>query len=150
MPKILCLDCGRLIDKPPGGSKQGGRCPECKRTHQRERDAKRGSAAERGYDADWRAVRSLVLARDRHTCRYCHRTAKTVDHVVPLAEGGARLDPNNLVACCLRCNSKRGGATRRPGGVGGHVSGHCSRSTSDPFVTRQETCTGSGVQGGQQ
>jgi 5-methylcytosine-specific restriction endonuclease McrA len=35
--------------------------------------------------------------------------ATTVDHVVPLVDGGARLDPKNLVAACSRCNSSRGG-----------------------------------------
>jgi 5-methylcytosine-specific restriction endonuclease McrA len=67
-----------------------------------------GSAAERGYDHAWRKVRLVVLARDEHRCAWCHGPATTVDHVRPLAEGGDRLDLSNLVACCVRCNSRRG------------------------------------------
>jgi hypothetical protein len=66
------------------------------------------SAANRGYDGAWRKVRLVVLERDGHRCAWCARPATTVDHVRPLAEGGARLDPGNLVACCVRCNSVRG------------------------------------------
>lgn len=68
----------------------------------------KASAAERGYDHRWRKVRLVVLDRDDHRCCWCGLPATTVDHVRPLAEGGARLDPTNLVACCVRCNSRRG------------------------------------------
>ena len=66
------------------------------------------TAAARGYDGAWRRVRLVVLDRDGHRCAWCSGPASTVDHVRPLAEGGARLDPANLVACCVRCNSRRG------------------------------------------
>ncbi len=68
----------------------------------------KASAAQRGYDHRWRLVRLVVLDRDDHRCAWCHGPATTVDHVRPLAEGGARLDPSNLVACCVTCNSRRG------------------------------------------
>ena len=113
MAKVPCLDCGRIITKPPRGSGRAGRCPDCARAHQRRRDAVRGTAAERGYDAEWRKVRIMVLDRDGWVCRWCGKPAITVDHVVPLALGGARLDPFNLIACCRSCNSQRGGGVRR-------------------------------------
>lgn len=31
----------------------------------------------------------------------------TVDHVVPLAKGGDKYDPENLVVACLRCNNNK-------------------------------------------
>jgi len=31
----------------------------------------------------------------------------TLDHVIPLAKGGKRFDPTNLVACCSKCNEKK-------------------------------------------
>ncbi len=65
------------------------------------------SAAARGYDGDWRRVRLAVLARDGWTCQLCGDLADQVDHVLPLAAGGARLDPANLRACCRRCNVAR-------------------------------------------
>lgn len=51
-------------------------------------------------------VRFEVLRRDNYTCRYCHATDKklTIDHVIPQALGGSD-NPNNLVACCMDCNS---------------------------------------------
>jgi 5-methylcytosine-specific restriction endonuclease McrA len=61
--------------------------------------------------AYWRKLRLAVLARDRYRCHWCSRLADTVDHVVALAEGGARYDPANLVAACTTCNSKRGART---------------------------------------
>jgi len=71
----------------------------------------RASASSRGYDYEWKIVRKKILARDGMVCNYCQRTMApaeaTVDHVVPLSKGGARLDPANLVACCLKCNSSK-------------------------------------------
>lgn len=55
-----------------------------------------------------RRLRFEVLRRDQHTCRYCGGQAPdvqlTVDHVVPVALGGAD-DPSNLVAACRDCNA---------------------------------------------
>lgn len=87
-----CLTCGR----PTTSS----RCPACTA-------ARKGTAASRGYDRQWRRVRLEVLARDGCRCHWCGEYADTVDHVVPLAVGGARLDPRNLVAACGRCNFGR-------------------------------------------
>ena len=118
MPSKPCLDCGVVFRFERGASR--ARCDECDRKRQRQRDQRRGSASQRGYGEGWRTARAEVLDRDGWLCRYCGQPANSVDHVVPLAEGGARLDPTNLVACCLRCNSKRGGrARRRTPGEGG-------------------------------
>jgi 5-methylcytosine-specific restriction endonuclease McrA len=90
-----CLDCRRLIAS-------GSRCAHCE-----------PSTTARGYGTDWQRIRTAVLERDRHTCQWCGQPAETVDHVRALAHGGARLNPSNLVAACLRCNSRRGATTRR-------------------------------------
>jgi len=64
------------------------------------------------YDSRWQAVRIVVLHRDNYLCTLhlpgCTTTADAVDHIVPLNEGGARLDPVNLRAACIHCNSRRG------------------------------------------
>jgi 5-methylcytosine-specific restriction protein A len=64
------------------------------------------------YDRRWRTVRLAVLERDGHRCRMmrpgCTITATTVDHIVELANGGARLDPANLRAACGHCNASSG------------------------------------------
>lgn len=55
-------------------------------------------------------TRFEVLRRDGHTCQYCGLKATqtekglTVDHVVPVALGGAD-GPENLVAACRDCNA---------------------------------------------
>lgn len=73
-------------------------------------DRWRGSAKERGYDAKWRKVRDLKLARDPF-CERCEEEgkateAKMVHHIVPLDEGGARLDERNLRSLCWSCHTK--------------------------------------------
>lgn len=63
----------------------------------------------------WQALRLLILARDGGVCVWCASAPATcVDHVQPLAAGGAPYDPANLVAACLRCNSIRGARQGAP------------------------------------
>lgn len=100
----VCLDCGRLHRNP-------SRCDEC--TAKRSRD--RGSATARGYGADWRRVRTTVLANWRALSGdWCpgyrvlgHASSDlTVDHIVPLAKGGTH-DVDNLAVLCRACNSRK-------------------------------------------
>lgn len=57
-------------------------------------------------------TRYEVLKRDNFTCRYCRSTEGelTVDHVVPVALGGAD-EPTNLVAACRDCNAGKASTT---------------------------------------
>lgn len=59
-----------------------------------------------------------VLRRDHHQCMYegCNSRATTVDHIVPLCQGGAT-SWQNLVACCLPCNQRKGGRTPEEAGM---------------------------------
>jgi hypothetical protein len=59
-----------------------------------------------------------VLKRDHHTCQYegCLNRATTVDHVVPLCQGG-KTTWQNLVAACLPCNQAKGGRTPEQAGM---------------------------------
>ncbi len=59
-----------------------------------------------------------VLKRDLFTCQYegCHGRATTVDHVMPLCQGG-RTTWQNLVAACLPCNQAKGGRTPEQAGM---------------------------------
>ena len=50
-----------------------------------------------------------ILERDRYTCYWCGRLARTVDHVIARVDGGTD-DPLNLVAACGPCNFARGAA----------------------------------------
>ena len=59
-----------------------------------------------------RLSRHSVLARDNYTCQYCGSRGRdlTIDHVVPKWCGGPHTW-DNLVACCRRCNLKKGDKT---------------------------------------
>lgn len=59
-----------------------------------------------------RLSRHSVLARDNYTCQYCGVKGRdlTIDHVVPRWAGGPQTW-ENLVACCRRCNLKKGDKT---------------------------------------
>jgi 5-methylcytosine-specific restriction endonuclease McrA len=59
-----------------------------------------------------RLSRHSILARDQFTCQYCGVKAKdlTIDHVIPKWAGGPQTW-DNLVACCRRCNLKKGDKT---------------------------------------
>ncbi|MFN8219697.1 MAG: HNH endonuclease [Fimbriimonadales bacterium] len=59
-----------------------------------------------------RLSRHSVLARDNFTCQYCGVKGRdlTIDHVVPRWVGGPHTW-DNLVACCRRCNLKKGDKT---------------------------------------
>ena len=69
------------------------------------------------YNSTWRKVRATVLERDGHRCTIgmtgCTGIANQVDHIHPLAFGGAPYDPANLRASCANCNSSRANKLRR-------------------------------------
>ncbi|MEM9825577.1 MAG: HNH endonuclease [Planctomycetota bacterium] len=58
--------------------------------------------------------RRNLFMRDEYTCQYCGKTESaqklSLDHVVPRSHGGPTTW-ENIVCCCLRCNSRKGGRT---------------------------------------
>ena len=58
-----------------------------------------------------RAMRKVALRDCGQRCVYCavhlDQSTATLDHVVPLARGGAH-DPGNLVVACAPCNRLKG------------------------------------------
>jgi len=71
-----------------------------------------------GYDRlpkqDVKLNRRNIFARDRNQCQYCGRKYSTaelsLDHIQPRSRGGMS-SWENLVCCCIRCNTKKGGRT---------------------------------------
>ncbi len=64
----------------------------------------------RPYDAAWRRLRLVILARDGHRCYVpgCAARATQVDHIIPVNEAPhLRLVPSNLRASCARHNGGR-------------------------------------------
>jgi len=55
----------------------------------------------------FRTYRKAALKRDRYTCLWCGNHATTVDHIIPSSKGGSDL-PQNLLASCSECNTRRG------------------------------------------
>lgn len=63
----------------------------------------RARARKRGLDAIPAWWREEQLERG---CAYCGDYATTIDHVIPVADGG-KSEPGNLVPACGTCNSKK-------------------------------------------
>ena len=107
-PRRPCSRCGRLVF---------GRCTRCARRQ----DQARGSARARGYDQEWteyarawllvfpycgqRSDGTLYAEHSRCVQRGERVRADVVDHIQPLAAGGARLDPRNHQSLCRSCNA---------------------------------------------
>ena len=60
--------------------------------------------------------RKTVFLRDEFTCQYCERSAENLDHVIPKSQGGSHTW-ENVVACCRRCNTRKGGRTPQQAGL---------------------------------
>jgi 5-methylcytosine-specific restriction endonuclease McrA len=59
-------------------------------------------------------TRRNILMRDRYGCQYCGQALPagdlTLDHVLPRSRGG-NSSWENLVACCIPCNNRKGSRT---------------------------------------
>ncbi|MEU9888662.1 HNH endonuclease [Sphaerisporangium sp. NPDC051011] len=65
----------------------------------------------------YRKLRTRILA-ESDVCILCgHGSADAIDHVIPVARGGPRLDPDNLApihgdngcpTCARKCNNEKG------------------------------------------
>ncbi|ARV61596.1 HNH endonuclease [Nostocales cyanobacterium HT-58-2] len=61
--------------------------------------------------------RREVLRRDHHSCQYCGSSKHlTLDHVIPRSRGGQHTW-DNVVAACVRCNSRKGDRTPQEAGM---------------------------------
>ena len=64
--------------------------------------------------------RKNILMRDRYTCQYCQKVLPsgelTLDHVMPRSRAG-ETTWENLVACCHRCNNRKGNRTPEEAGM---------------------------------
>ena len=62
----------------------------------------------------WRVVRRRVLDRDGWRCKKCGRPGRLeCHHIVRLADGGARYDPDNLEIRCYDCHNSEHRHDRR-------------------------------------
>ena len=67
-----------------------------------------------------RFSRLNIFARDKHKCQYCGGRFPTaqlnLDHIIPRSRGGTS-KWENVVCCCVPCNSKKGGRTPSEAGI---------------------------------
>ncbi|NQT86598.1 HNH endonuclease [bacterium] len=79
--------------------------------------------------------RRNIYARDENRCQYCGRrfttSELTLDHVVPRTLGGGATW-TNLVCCCVRCNSRKGGRT--PAEAGMHLTRKPVKPRRSPII----------------
>ena len=80
-------------------------CHAHRQQMRRQQDERRGTAAERGYDARWREISDRVL-EEHPICERCRRNKATlVHHIIPRDAGGSD-DPINLQALCVVCHAQ--------------------------------------------
>jgi 5-methylcytosine-specific restriction protein A len=82
-----------------------GLCAEHEMRRRAAYDATRPNSQERGYDAEWARLRKQVLAEEP-TCRICGEPSTDAHHIVPIAQGGDRLDRETIAALCHTCHSR--------------------------------------------
>lgn len=108
-PRSPCLvsGCPTLSDTP--------RCEA--HTPSRAQSGRAGDPARsRPYKTvTWQRLRLLHLHAEP-LCRDCGLPATQVDHVVPVAQGGAFFDDANLASQCSSCHSRK--TASRDGGFG--------------------------------
>lgn len=96
MPRSVCLSAG--CPNPVTGR---GRCD----LHRAEDRKQSRSPNDAFYSSrPWKASRRRQL-HDHPLCDRCGWLADSVHHVVPIEDGGARRDPENLVSVCRSCHS---------------------------------------------
>jgi len=89
----------------------GGKCPQHLKAARKEYDSHRPAGWKR-FNANWRRLREMVLARDP-VCKNPfqipnHLEFSTVaDHIVPVAKGGAECDLDNLQGLCKSCHDRK-------------------------------------------
>lgn len=55
----------------------------------------------------WQDVRWKAIVRDNHKCLKCGKDGGFVDHIKPIALGGAEFDLKNLQTLCEDCNREK-------------------------------------------
>lgn len=86
-----------------------GNCPKHPRSKGGYRPG-RPSVVAGTYGRRWQRVRLVVLTAAGWRCGYCHASAGTADHVIPVPRGGTHA-LSNLVAACHGCNTSKGERT---------------------------------------
>lgn len=103
------------------------------------------SSSQRGYDHAWEKLSSDFRRRNPF-CRFCEQEgfeaslADDVDHIIPLEDGGKRLDRSNLQSLCRRHHNglkrRLQEYARRTGQID-DLPNWCENPTNRPDMTRR-------------
>ena len=83
-----------------------GRCPDHPHPHrwgQRPDERERYGLTSHQY----KQLKKRITRRDQGRCYLCGQPGHTLDHIWPLAEGGAPTDPDNLGIICEPCHATK-------------------------------------------
>lgn len=98
-------------------------CPKHEAEHKTESkkkeaayDRTRLTSRQRGYDSQWEKVRKAYLAK-HPLCEACEAEGRVmpavlVHHKKPIADGGDRLNEDNLMSLCTTCHERIHGKDR--------------------------------------
>jgi len=91
---------------------------------------------DRQHVSTLRLNRRNLLARDGHCCQYCGQSLPasqlSLDHVLPRSRGGPTTW-ENIVASCVRCNTKKGSRTPREARM--RLMSKPKKPTHNPMLT---------------
>lgn len=54
----------------------------------------------------WRKLRNFFINKNPF-CVKCGKFAKIVDHIIPIKQGGEKLNEENLQSLCIACHNKK-------------------------------------------
>jgi len=115
--KRICrsLGCGNSTDNADGycqACTDAGRNDTVEKRRRKETDPFYLSPEWRRYRDWWIMLHPL--------CVFCGRPGQMVDHIKPIRDGGAKLDPENTQTSCYRCHGRKTGSERREKGQRRH------------------------------
>ncbi len=112
LPKKVCAHagCARLVTAAQS------KCEQHISLARKRFDKRRGSAAQRGYDKDWRVFRLAYLSRHPLcvSAEHAHLVVATeIDHILPLRDRpDLKFQESNLQALCKSCHSRKTSSER--------------------------------------
>jgi 5-methylcytosine-specific restriction protein A len=85
--------------------------PKRPQSHTLQKSEPRASASARGYDHEWRKFREWYANVKPAICVRCEAALESklmhLDHIIPIEQGGARLDENNVQWLCETCHNEK-------------------------------------------
>lgn len=56
---------------------------------------------------EWKQFRKWIEGQRPKVCIMCGRDAYYLDHIIPISQGGKRLNPDNVQWLCVRCHAAK-------------------------------------------